>query len=218
MERFEEEILSRVEGTQKELRRPVVVALDGGSGAGKTTIAEKLMIRTDIALVPLDDFYQTTVPESKWPDKTVEQRLFEVFDWIRVRSEAVEPLRAGYPARYHPFDFMSGLNESGTYSLQNQVKEIGASPIILIDGAYSASPPLRDLIDFAVLISVPKNGRHSRILARGDNVELATVWHKTWDDVEAYYFEHVNPPESFDLVIPNGDIANADFGKVSLYP
>ncbi len=211
MDRFEEEILTRVKRIQEELRRSVVVALDGGSGAGKTTIAENLMIRTDIALVPLDDFYQTAVPESKWPDKTVEQRLFEVFDWIRVRSEAIEPLRAGYPARYHPFDFMSGLNENGTYSLQKQVMEIAAAPIILIDGAYSASPPLRDLIDIAVLINVPKNERHSRILARGDDVELASVWHEIWDDVEAYYFEQVNPPELFDLVISNGDIANADF-------
>jgi para-aminobenzoate synthetase len=212
MDRTEEEILTRVERIQEEVRRPVVVALDGGSGAGKTTIAEKLMTRTDIALVPLDDFYQTAVPESKWPDKTVEQRLFEVFDWIRVRSEAIEPLRAGYPARYHPFDFMSGLNQSGTYSLQKHVKEIGAAPVILIDGAYSASPPLRDLIDLAVLISVPKNERHSRIHARGDDLAFAEAWHQTWDDVEAYYFEHVNPPESFDLVIPNGDFADSDFG------
>jgi len=49
---------------------------------------------TDVALVRLDDFYQTLIPESQVPHQTVEQRLNGVFDWARVRSEALEPLRA----------------------------------------------------------------------------------------------------------------------------
>ena len=68
-------IFHQLERLRPKLRTPVVVALDGGSGAGKTTIAERLMRLTDIALVTLDNFYQTVIPESEWPHKTVEQRL-----------------------------------------------------------------------------------------------------------------------------------------------
>ena len=57
-------ILERIEALRAELARPVVVALDGGSGSGKSTIAARLAKLTDIALVTLDDFYQTQVPES----------------------------------------------------------------------------------------------------------------------------------------------------------
>src|SRR6267154_2509240 len=99
-------IFQEIERLRSKLRRPIVVAVDGGSGAGKTTIAEKLMRLTEVALVPLDDFY-----------KTVEQRLNGVFDWPRVRSEALEPLRAGRPGRWHAFDFMGGLGNEGTYGL-----------------------------------------------------------------------------------------------------
>jgi len=88
-------ILEKIEALRVELARPVVVALDGGSGSGKSTIAARLAKLTDIALVPLDDFYQTQVPESEWPQKTVTERLNGVFEWDRIRHEAIEPLCRG---------------------------------------------------------------------------------------------------------------------------
>ncbi len=200
-------IFQEIECLWTKLRRPVVVAIDGGSGAGKTTIAEKLTRLTEIALVPLDDFYQTVIPESEWPHKTVEQRLNGVFDWSRVRSEALEPLRAGKPGRWHAFDFIGGLGKEGTYSLKKEATEVAPAPTILVEGAYSASPPLRDLIDLAVLVDLHSKMRHLRTAARGDNAEFLAKWHAIWDAVETHYFQHVCSPESFDLVIRNDENA-----------
>jgi para-aminobenzoate synthetase len=197
----EQKILTEVERIRTALRRPIVVALDGGSGAGKSTIAERLMRLPDVALISLDDFYQTVIPESELPHKTVQQRLSGVFDWARVRGEALEPLRSGRPGRWHSFDFTRGLNETGTYSLKEQVTEVTPAPTILVDGAYSASPPLRDLIDLTVLVNVKTKIRHSRTVARGDDPEFLADWHQIWDEVESYYFRDVCPPDSFDLVI-----------------
>jgi para-aminobenzoate synthetase len=111
----EQVILQQIERLRTKVRKPIVVALDGGSGAGKTTIAEILRGLTEIALVPLDDFYQTVIPESEWPHKTVAERLNGVFDWPRVRSVALEPLRAGRAGRWHALDFICGLGKAGTY-------------------------------------------------------------------------------------------------------
>jgi len=200
-------IFQAIERLRTQVRRPVVMALDGGSGAGKTTIAERLMRLAEIAVVPLDDFYQTAIPESEWPHKTVEQRLNGVFDWSRVRSEALEPLRAGRPGRWQAFNFTHGLGKAGTYSLKKEVTEVPPAPTILVEGAYSASPPLRDLIDLAVLVDARDKRRHLRTVARGDDTKFLAKWHCIWDKVETYYFHHVCPPESFDLVIPNDDNA-----------
>lgn len=203
----ERTLLTEIERIRATVRRSIVVALDGGSGAGKSTIAQRLMRLTDVALVRLDDFYQTVIPDSELPHKTVEQRLNGVFDWSRVRSEALEPLRAGRPGRWYAFDFIRGLGEGGTYSLKEQVTEVAPAPTILVEGAYSASPPLRDLIDLAVLVYTQHEARHLRTVARGDDAGFLARWHQIWDEVEAYYFEHVCPPESFDLVILNDENA-----------
>ena len=197
-------ILENIEAVRAELKRPVVVALDGGSGSGKSTIATRLMKLTDIALVTLDDFYQTQVPESEWPQKAVPERLNGVFEWDRVRHEAIEPLRKGEAAKWRAFDFMQGLGADGTYSLKDEFTEIAPAPTVLIEGAYSASPFLRDLIDLAVIVDVPTKVRHERAAAREQGAdEFLAAWHAVWDDVESYYFERVCPPKSFDLVIQN---------------
>jgi para-aminobenzoate synthetase len=198
-------ILQEVQRLRTKLYRPVVVALDGGSGAGKTTIAERLRRLSEIVIVPLDDFYQTVIPESQWPYKSVAERLQAVFDWSRVRREALEPLRAGRPGRWHAFDFASGLGERGTYCLKPAATEVRPASTVLIDGAYSASPWLRDLVDLTVLVNVETETRHFRTAMRErDDSEFLAKWHSVWDDVEQYYFRAICPPESFDLVVENG--------------
>ena len=209
----EQVILRAIELRRTKLPGPILVALDGRSGSGKSTIAERLRRLTDLAIVPLDDFYQTVIPESEWPHKTVEERLDGVFDWSRVRSEALEPLRAEVPGRWRAFDYQSGLGKAGTYNLKEEVTHAAPAPTVLIEGAYSASPPLRDLIDLAVLVEVQNTLRHSRLAARGDKAEFLARWHEIWDDVETFYFENVCPPESFDLVIQNNDSAEQIVGR-----
>jgi para-aminobenzoate synthetase len=200
----EEEILKKVESLQNHLSRPVVVALDGGSGAGKTTIAERLARLTSLALVPLDQFYQTRVPEREWATKSVEERLNGVFEWERVRVEAIGPLVMESKARWRAFDFSKGLGPDGTYSLKKEFTEVISKSTILVEGAYSASPFLRDMIDLAVVLDVPPKVRHERVAARDpDSEDFRSAWHAVWDDVEHFYFSSVCPPSTFDLVLKN---------------
>jgi uridine kinase len=204
----EQILFQEVERLRAKVRRPIVIALDGGSGAGKTTIAQRFIRLTEVASVSLDDFYQTVIPESEWPHKTVEQRLSGVFDWQRVRAEALEPLRAGRPGRWRAFDFRRGLGEAGKYRLREEVTEVAPAPTILVEGAYSASPPLRDLVDVAVLVDVQSTTRQMRAAVRErDDTAFLAKWHSIWDEVETHYFQRVCPPESFDLVIRNDDSA-----------
>jgi len=108
---------------------------------------------------------------------------------------------------------MRGLGKAGTYNLKEEVTHAAPAATILIEGAYSASPPLRDLIDLAVLVDVQNKTRHLRTAARGDHAEFLATWHEIWDDVETFYFEHVCPPDSFDLVILNNDHAEQILGR-----
>lgn len=179
---------------------PIVVALDGGSGAGKSTLASSIQSQFDVALVPLDDFFSASIPDSRWDEFTVEERLNHVFDWQRVRDSALEPLRGGRPAGWYAFDFASGVQPDGTYRMLADPVEKPPARVILLEGAYSAHPILADLVDLAILIDAPMETRHKRLASREEKNFLRR-WHQRWDPVENYYFTYVRPRSSFDLVV-----------------
>jgi uridine kinase len=179
---------------------PVLVALDGGSGAGKSTVAARLEREIDAVVVPLDDFFAAQIPDWQWSAFAIPERAAHVFDWQRVRADALEPLLAKRSARWYPFDFAAGLRPDGTYALSTHSVERQPAPVIILDGAYSAGPQLADLVDLAVLVDVPVAERHKR-LAQREGARFLQQWHAVWDDVEWYYFTQVRPKVSFDLVV-----------------
>jgi uridine kinase len=154
----------------------------------------------DAVVVPLDDFFAAHIPDWEWDTRSVAQRAQDVFDWQRLRAQALEPLLASQSARWRPFDFAAGLRPDGTYALSEQSVERHPAPVIILDGAYSASPAIEDLIDITVLVDVPVAERHRR-LAQREDAQFIQRWHAVWDHVERYYFTQVRPDASFDLVV-----------------
>ena len=51
---------------------PILVALDGGSGAGKSTFASMLEQQLDCVVVQLDDFFAADIPDRDWDSWTKE--------------------------------------------------------------------------------------------------------------------------------------------------
>jgi uridine kinase len=196
------DLLSKIKRLKAGHSRPIVVAMDGGSGAGKSTLALMIEKEIETALIQVDDFFMADIPERQWIDFSVEERLQYVFDWHRLRDNVIKPLLAGSPARWYAFDFESGLRADGTYGMQNDPIEIEPAEVILLDGAYSASPQLSDLVDFTVFVEVSMEERHRRLALREDK-EFIERWHQVWDPVEAYYFSQVRPKTAFDLVVQN---------------
>lgn len=180
-------------------KRPFLVALDGGSGAGKSTLAALLAERLNAAHIPSDDFYAAYISDAEWEARTAQQKASDAIDWRRLRAQALEPLLAGKPARWHPFDFAK-LQPDGTYPLSTDWVERPPADVIVLDGAYSTRPELLNLIDLTVLVDVPIAERHRRLDAR-EPADFLASWHARWDESEAYYFTHVRPKSAFDLVV-----------------
>lgn len=181
---------------------PVLVALDGGSGSGKSTIASRLAQEIDCVIVPLDDFYSASIPDWEWDARSPSERLRDVFDWKKLRRDVLEPLIAQQTARWYPFDFVSGLRPDGTYALSPHAVEKQPAPVILLEGAYSSNPKIADLIDLKVLIDVPVLERHRRLDQLERDKQKLKRWHAIWDVVEEYYFSAVMPKPAFDIVLP----------------
>jgi para-aminobenzoate synthetase len=200
------EIQSAIGQLKSNLGKPIVVALDGGSGAGKSVLASMLNSNPDSVVIPVDDFFAADIPENRWATFSVEEKLERVFDWSRLRKRVIKPLLAGKPARWYAFDFEAGLRSDGTYGMKDEVTEVTSAAVILLDGVYTAGPYLRDLIDLRILVDVPTVERHRRLAMRED-ADFLRRWHAIWDELERYYFNEVSPNASYDVVVGNDRVA-----------
>jgi uridine kinase len=187
-----------------QLRRdrgdPVLIAIDGPSGSGKSTVAATLAAALDSVVVSGDDFFAAEITAAEWEARSPAARARDAIDWLRLRLEALEPLRSGRVAKWHPFDFAAGERPDGTYALAIDLVQREPAAVIILDGAYSARPELADLVDLSVLIDVPAAVRRQRLAARETPAFLA-AWHARWDAAECFYFTHVRPATTFDVVV-----------------
>ncbi len=174
-------------------RAPVVVALDGRSGTGKSTLAEWMASQLGGIRVDQDDFYAGGDLQD-WQRLTPREKADRVIDWRRVRDEVLLPLRQGRAASWRPFDWdtMTGLS----------LETISAPPsrVVILDGAYSARPELAELVDLSILVTLDDAVRRERLRQR-EGEDLVSGWHAVWDEAEDWYFGTIRPPEAFDLVI-----------------
>ena len=167
-----------------------IVAVDGHGAAGKSTIAEAVATATGAALVHTDDFFQ--VPRAPLAGRPA---LADYYDSRRLRAQALEPLRARLGASFRRFDWERGSGLDGTVTVE-------PSHLILVEGVYSASPELRDLVDRSVFVDTPEQERLRRLRGR--------VKPEEWDDqgllAERAYFDVIRPPSSFDLIVSGADL------------
>lgn len=179
---------------------PLVVSLDGRSGSGKSTLASLVAEKTDAVVLPMDDFYSAHISDSEWDLMTVQERWLKVFNWTKLRSEAVLPLLGGRPARWHPIDFEAGPDSHGKYEMKTEATRAEPATVILLDGVYSSGPQMVDLVGLSILVEAPDEQRRARLVQREEPGFLAQ-WHARWDAVEEFYFSSVRPSESFDIIV-----------------
>lgn len=171
---------------------PLLLAVDGPSGAGTSTLGRAVTERLAATLVCGDDFY-ADLPEAERWSLTAEQGLERYFDWRRLREQALLPLAHRQPASYRPFDWRMGAG------LAEDEVVLPPADVVVVEGVYTARPELRDLYGLTVLVRTPADVRRSRLVARGHHNQH---WWSRWDAAERLYFATVCTPDAVDLVVP----------------
>lgn len=124
-----------------------------------------------------DDFYRV-MEEQERSSLTPTEGVARYFDWERLRSEVLTPLRAGRPATYRRYDW-------GTNRLGDTVS-VMARGIVLIEGIYVTRPELIDAFALAVVVLTSDATRRARVYARREN---PPTWIRRWEAAEDLYFE-----------------------------
>jgi uridine kinase len=178
-----------IAGSARQKDSPFVVAIDGRSGVGKSTMARALAERLDACVIEGDDFYAGGI-ELRSDSPT--SRAAACIDWTRQQS-VLEALAAGRAAQWRAFDW-----EAFDGRLCDEPTMLEPRSVVILEGVYAARPELADLLDLRVVLVVPDEVRLARLAAREGTIGR---WEKQWHEAEEFYFKSVMPPDAFDVTV-----------------
>lgn len=183
--------------------RPLFIGLAGGSGSGKTTIAEDVVDRLEgrVALVHHDAYYRHRV------DLTFEERTRLNYDHpdsleTELLIEHLERLRSGLAVELPVYDFAEHLRSDETV-------RIAPAPVVVIEGILVLSDArLRSELDLKIFVDTDPDLRLARRLER-DITErdrsVDSVIDQYFATVRPMHLEFVEPSRRYaDLIIPEG--------------
>ena len=178
-------IADAISGWRREAGAVLVVAIDGHGAAGKSMLAQAVCDLAGASVVHVDDFFR----ESGSTAAAGESPMAAYYDWQRLRSEALEPLRRGERASWRAFDW-----ERDGYLPYPVVVE--PAELVLVEGVSSTAAAIGELIDRRVLVVTPEAERVARLHERVAD----DVWDEAWLAAERGYFAD-RPEAWFDLVV-----------------
>ena len=186
-----------LEVLQRHAKRPLLVAIDGHSAAGKSTLARRIAELVDgVSIVSGDDFYRV-MSEDECSGLTPEEGFERYYDWQRLEREVLEPLTAGRTSRYQRYDWTANrLGETVTVEPQG---------IIVIEGCYSLRLELRPYYHVTFFVETSEAARLERQRRRGDATEAQLA---RWDAAEAYHFAKNAPEKGADLVVCGDEVVS----------
>jgi hypothetical protein len=160
------------------LGRPRVVAVDGRSGGGKTTVAERLA-----AAVPGATVLHT--------DDVAWNHAF--FDWADLMREGIlAPLRAGRDVAYRP----PAWDERGR---AGAITAPAGSPLVIVEGVGIGRRELSAYVDALVWVQTDEDEARRRGLLR-DGADAAGFWAE-WQAAEDPFQADQRPWERARLIV-----------------
>lgn len=168
---------------------PVLVAIDGAGGAGKSTLARQILEKCgDASIIEMDDFYRPEEVSVRraW---TPQEGYDNFFDWQRFQDQVLKPIQNGRPATFQVYNWMANKLDGW--------KTLPTNSVIIVEGVYALRPVFRSSYHISLFIETPKEVCLRRLRARTDAEEDIQMWRAA----EEWYFTNIKPQKICDLVI-----------------
>ncbi len=184
--------------------RPIVIGVAGGTGSGKTTVANQILQRVGaehIACIPHDAYYRDL---SHLPPRQRDQVNYDHPNALETELliEHLKELHAGRAVEIPVYDFT-------THTRTQHTRRVELAPVILVEGILVfAEPELRKLFDVKIYVDTDADVRFIRRLRRdieerGRSVE--SVCEQYLSTVRPMHLEFVEPSKRYaDIIIPEG--------------
>jgi uridine kinase len=193
---------------------PLVIGIAGGSGSGKTTVAQQILQRvgpSQIAFLQHDSYYKelTGLPPTQRAELNFDHpNSLETELLIR----HIESLRDGEPVEVPIYDFSTHSRTANTFTVQPR-------RVVLVEGILIfAEPELRKLFDVKIFVDTDSDLRFIRrlqrdITERGRTTESVIKQYQA--TVRPMHLEFVEPSKRYaDVIIPEGGFNTAALDMV----
>ena len=193
---------------------PLIIGIAGGSGSGKTTVAQSILQRVGperIAYLQHDEYYKDL------SGLRPTQRAAINFDHpnsleTSMLVQHIEQLKQGQPVKVPIYDF-------STHSRTNQTFTVNPRPVVLVEGILIFTEPiLRELFDVKIFVDTDPDLRFIRRLQRDISERgrlMETVVSQYLTTVRPMHLEFVEPSKRYaDVIIPEGGFNTAALDMV----
>lgn len=185
---------------------PLVIGVAGGTGSGKTTVANVILERVGenhIAYLPHDAYYRDL------GDLPYDQKAAMNFDHpnsleTELMIEHIKTLKEGKPVNIPVYDF-------STHSRTNKTIRVEPHPVVVVEGILLfADKELRELLDIRIFVDTDPDIRFIRrlqrdITERGRTTEM--VIQQYLSTVRPMHLEFVESSKRYaNVIIPEGGL------------
>jgi uridine kinase len=196
------------------IRNPLVIGIAGGSGSGKTTVAQAILQRVGpdrISFLQHDAYYKdlSGLPPTQRVEFNFDHPNSLESDLL---SQHIRKLRNGQPVEVPIYDFSTHSRTTKTYIIQPR-------GVILVEGILIfADPDLRNLFDVKIFVDTDPDLRFIRRLQRdlaerGRTTDAVIKQYLT--TVRPMHLEFVEPSKRYaDVIIPEGGFNTAALDMV----
>lgn len=175
----------------KKMKHTVLVGIDGGGGAGKSTFAKMLSsLLPDCTVVEVDDFYK---PVAKRVQITESVPIHSNFEHDRLKDEVLELLKNDKAAKFQIYSWKKD-------ELLPEPEVIEPGGYVIIEGLGTLSSKFSGFFDYKIWLEAPEEIRRERGLGR-DTQEWSEVWDNEYLPQDERYIKEQSPQDTADIII-----------------